>query len=256
MVFIDTHTHLYLDAFDNDRAAIMQSAIDQGVERMYLPHVDSETTEAMLALEAQWPQNAIAMMGVHPCSIKANFEVELAHAKKWLEQRPFAAIGEIGIDLYWDKTFFEQQKIAFRTQCEWAIAYELPVIIHARDSIDVLIELIEDFNHPKLGGIFHCFTGTVAQAQKIIDLGFKLGIGGVVTFKNGGLDKTLEQIELAHLVLETDAPYLTPTPYRGKRNESSYIPLIAQKVAAIKNVPLEEVARITTDNANKVFSQP
>lgn len=253
MVFIDTHTHLYLNAFDEDRDEVMQRAIDNGVETMFLPHVDSETTEALMALEAAWPKHAIAMMGVHPCSIKSNYEQELAHARKWLERRSFAAIGEIGIDLYWDKTFFEQQKLAFRTQCDWALEYHLPVIIHARDSTDVIISLLEEINNPALKGIFHCFTGTVEQAKKIVGLGFKLGIGGVVTFKNGGLNHTIADIDLGDMVLETDAPYLTPTPNRGKRNESSYIPLIAEKVALVKNVSLEEVAQITTANAKEVF---
>ena len=253
MVFIDTHTHLYLNAFDNDRDEVMQRAIDNRVETMFLPHVDSETTDAMLALEAAWPNNAIAMMGVHPCSIDADYERELAHARKWLERRTFAAIGEIGIDLYWDKTFFEQQKIAFRIQCEWALEYHLPVIIHARDSTDEIISLLQEINNPALNGIFHCFTGTKEQAAKIVALGFKLGIGGVVTFKNGGLNHTIEHISLDDMVLETDAPYLTPTPNRGKRNESSYIPLIAEKVASVKKVSLEEVAMVTTKNAKAVF---
>ena len=256
MVFIDTHTHLYLNAFEKDRAEVMQRAIDSGVAAVFLPHVDSETTEAMLDLEREWPKHAFAMMGVHPCSITADYEKELAHARRWLERRTFAAIGEIGIDLYWDKTFFEQQKLAFRTQCDWALEYELPIVIHARDSTDVLIDLLREIGDPGLKGIFHCFTGTADQAEKIVDLGFKLGIGGVVTFKNGGLDKTLEHISLEDIVLETDAPYLTPTPYRGKRNESSYIPLIAEKVATEKKVTIQEVADTTTRNAKAVFDQP
>ncbi len=255
MVFIDTHTHLYLNAFDNDREEVMQRAIDSNVKMMFLPHVDSQTTAAMLALEEAWPKHTRAMMGVHPCSINADYERELAHARKWLEQRSFAAIGEIGIDLYWDKTFFEQQKLAFRLQCEWALEYKLPVIIHARDSTDVIIELLEEINNPALKGIFHCFTGTREQAEKIVALGFKLGIGGVVTFKNGGLNHTIEHIALENMVLETDAPYLTPTPNRGKRNESSYIPIIAEKIALVKNIPLEEVANVTTKNAKSVFLQ-
>ncbi len=193
------------------------------------------------------------MMGVHPCSIGANYEEELRIARHWLDKRPFVAIGEIGIDLYWDKTFVEEQKIAFSTQMDWALEFDLPIVIHSRDATDVIIDLMRARADRLPAGIFHCFTGNLEQARAIIELGFFLGIGGVVTFKNGGLDKTLVDVDLENLVLETDAPYLTPTPYRGKRNESSYVSLVAEKLAAVKGVTLERVAEVTTQNAEKIF---
>lgn len=253
MKLIDTHTHLYLSQFDEDRTQVVGAAIKQQVELMFLPNVDSSTTDSMLALEAAHPSHCYAMMGVHPCSIKENWEEELAHAKAWLEKRPFVAIGEIGMDLYWDKTFVEEQKLAFKTQIQWAIAYDIPIVIHSREATAIIIDILKEEQHPKLRGIFHCFSGTEEQAREIISLGFLLGIGGVVTFKNGGLDKVVANLSLDHLVLETDSPYLTPTPYRGKRNESAYIFNIAQKVAEIKGVPITTVAEKTTANALGVF---
>lgn len=255
MKLIDTHTHLYLDAFDTDRAAVIDKAEKEGIEQFFLPNVDKTTIEGMLEMEEKWPDKCFPMMGVHPCSIKEDFELELKIARDWLEKRSFAAVGEIGIDLYWDKTFFEQQKIAFRRQIDWALEFNLPIVIHSRDATDIIIELLNKIKGEKPKGIFHCFSGSLSQAQSIIDLGFYLGIGGVLTFKNGGLDKIIKDVELKYLVLETDAPYLTPTPFRGKRNESSYIKLIAEKLAAIKEIDLEEVAKITTANAETVFSR-
>ena len=220
---------------------------------MYLPNIDQESIEPMLALEQAFPEHCFAMMGLHPCSVKGNFEEELAIVRSWLERRNFKAIGEIGIDLYWDKTFVKEQEIAFLKQVEWAIEFDLPIVIHSRESIDDILALLEPRPHPKLRGIFHCFTGTEEQAARIIDLGFLMGIGGVLTFKNAGLDKVIESVSLKHLVLETDAPYLSPTPHRGKRNESAYIPLIANKLAQVHQTTVEEVARVTSKNAVDLF---
>ena len=252
-MFIDTHTHLYAEQFAEDREQVVHTALDQGVERMYLPNIDQESIEPMLALEQAFPEHCFAMMGLHPCSVKGNFEEELAIVRSWLERRNFKAIGEIGIDLYWDKTFVKEQEIAFLKQVEWAIEFDLPIVIHSRESIDDILALLEPRPHPKLRGIFHCFTGTEEQAARIIDLGFLMGIGGVLTFKNAGLDKVIESVSLKHLVLETDAPYLSPTPHRGKRNESAYIPLIANKLAQVHQTTVEEVARVTSKNAVDLF---
>lgn len=253
MELIDTHTHLYAKRFESDRAAMIERAQEAGISACYLPNIDSESIPGMLALEEAYPGYCFPMMGLHPCSVKEDYEKELALVKEWLDKRPFVAVGEIGIDLYWDKTFFEQQKKAFIQQAEWAIALDIPIVIHSRESIDILIDLIREINDPQLRGIFHCFTGDRAQAQSIIELGFLMGIGGVVTFKNGGLAETITEIGIEHLVLETDAPYLAPTPYRGKRNESAYVRLIAEKVAEVKEISLEELAQVTTQNARALF---
>ncbi len=254
MKLIDTHTHLYLEQFDEDRDEVVQRAFDEGVEALYLPNVDSRTIDGMLEMEKQWPGRCFPMMGVHPCSIGENYEEELRIAREWLDKRSFVAIGEIGIDLYWDKTFFEQQKIAFSTQMDWALEFDIPIVIHSRDSTDEIIELMRSRADRLPRGIFHCFTGNQDQANAIIELGFLLGIGGVVTFKNGGLDKTIVDVDLENLVLETDSPYLTPTPFRGKRNESSYVKLVAEKLAVVKGITVEEVAKVTTYNAEKLFT--
>jgi len=253
MNLIDTHTHLYSKEFDNDRAAMIQRCLDKGISRLYLPNVDSESIDRMLSLEQSYPGLCLPMMGLHPCSVNDTVEQELALVKEWLDKRRFAAIGEIGVDLYWDKTFIEQQRHAFNTQVQWALDYNYTISIHCRDAYDELYALLKNFGRlPR--AIFHCFSGTLEQANQIIALGnFKLGIGGVVTFKNGGLDKVVEQVSLEHLVLETDAPYLAPMPYRGKRNESAYIALVAEKVAALKNVSVDEVAEITSQNAISIF---
>ena len=255
MRLIDTHTHLYLNQFDADRAVMIQRAMDQKVQAFYLPNIDSSSIEPMLELEAAYPQQCFAMMGLHPCSVKEDYEEELALVREWLDRRPFCAVGEIGIDLYWDKTFFEQQKAAFLQQAAWAVDLDIPIVIHSRESTDILIEILQSIKEEKLRGIFHCFGGTIEQAEAIIDLGFDLGIGGVLTFKKSGLDKTMEAIDLNHVVLETDSPYLAPTPYRGKRNESAYTRIVAEKLAVIKDLSLEEVARITTANAERIFQQ-
>jgi len=253
-MLIDTHTHLYLEQFDEDRAAMMQRAIDKGVERMLLPGIDSNHIASMLELEKSFPNNCFAMMGLHPCSVKEDYENELKIVEQNLQNRKFIAVGEIGLDYYWDKTFIKEQKYAFNLQMEWAKKYKIPISIHCRESMDDAIELVEGAKTENLNGVFHCFGGTLDQANKIIDLGFYLGIGGVLTYKKSGLDEVLKHIDLQHIVLETDAPYLSPVPYRGKRNESAYISDIAQKLAEIKGVNINEVARITSENAVKVFN--
>jgi TatD DNase family protein len=252
-MFTDTHTHLYSEEFNADRNEIIKHAISKGVTKLYLPNVDSTSIDGMLQLEKEFPENCFAMMGLHPCSVKENYLEELAIIESWLDKRKFAAIGEIGIDLYWDKTFLNEQEIAFKKQIDWALTYNYSIVIHCRNAFDEIYSILNSYQTlPK--GIFHCFSGTIEQAEKILTLKhFKLGIGGVVTFKNSGLDKVLESISIEDVVLETDAPYLAPMPHRGKRNESSYIPLIAQKVADIKNISIEEVQHITTKNATYIF---
>ena len=223
MKLIDTHTHLYAKQFNSDRDAMIQRAVEQGVEQFFLPNIDRESIEGMLALEAAYPERCFAMMGLHPCSVKDNYEEELAIVRHWLDRRKFCAVGEIGIDLYWDKTFFEQQKQAFLTQIEWAMEFDIPIVIHSRESTDIIIDILTEVKEDRLRGIFHCFGGTEEQARRIIKLGFFLGIGGVLTYKNSGLGDALKDISLEHIVLETDSPYLAPVPYRGKRNESAYV---------------------------------
>jgi TatD DNase family protein len=254
-MFVDTHTHLYSRKFDRDRGEVIQRALDAGVEAFYIPNIDRNSIEGMLRLEEDYPQQCFAMMGLHPCSVKDDYREELAVVDEWLHKRDFCAVGEIGIDLYWDKTYFEQQREAFLQQVEWAKARSLPIVIHSRESIDILIELLREVNDERLRGIFHCFTGNPEQAEAIIDLGFHLGIGGVLTFKNAGLDKTVESIPLKHLVLETDSPYLAPVPYRGRRNESAYVVKVAERLAEVKKLPLEEVGRVTRENSYAIFGK-
>lgn len=254
-ILIDTHTHLYLPQFDEDRSEAIKRANENGIEKFYLPNVDSSSIESMMAMEKDFEGQCFPMMGLHPCSVKGNYKKELEIVKDWLFKRPFSAVGEIGIDLYWDKTFFQEQKIAFLQQIEWAKELDLPIVIHSREATDIIIEILQKVNDEKLRGIFHCFTGNVEQANAIIEMDFYLGIGGVVTFKNGGLDKTVVHLPLERMVLETDSPYLSPTPYRGKRNESAYIKLIAEKLAAVKGVDFEEVAVVTTANSEKIFAK-
>jgi TatD DNase family protein len=253
-MFIDTHTHLYSEEFKTDIVEALQKAIDAGVEKFFLPNIDSSSVAGMHTLCEKYPQHCFPMMGLHPCSVKENYKEELAIAYNYLQSKKYVAVGEIGIDLYWDKTFYTQQVEAFETQINWALEFNLPIVIHCRNSFDEIFEVLTRFKKlPK--GIFHCFSGNAEQAQKVIDVtNFKLGIGGVITFKNSGLDKAIENIDLKHLVLETDSPYLAPIPYRGKRNESSYIPLIAAKVAEVKKCSLLEVAAITTANAKEIFN--
>jgi len=254
-MFVDSHTHLYSKKFDGDREEMVQRAIDVGVEAFYLPNIDSSSIDAMLKVEEKWPNRCFAMMGLHPCSVKENYQDELAVVEEWLNKREFCAVGEIGIDLYWDKTFLAQQKEAFLTQVQWAKDRRLPIVIHSREATDLIIELLQGVNDDRLKGIFHCFTGSPAQAKKITDLGFYLGIGGVLTFKNAGLDKTMETVDPDHLVLETDSPYLAPAPHRGKRNESAYLVRVAERLAEIKNAPVENIGRITSRNSYAVFGK-
>jgi len=252
MILTDTHTHLYSSQFDDDRAAVIQNAIDANVTRFFIPAIDSSYHKSMFALEADF-DNMHLMIGLHPTSVKENYQEELALVKAYLDKRPFCAIGEIGIDLYWDKTFLKQQKEAFKTQITWAKERKLPIAIHCREAFDEIFEILEAEKSPDLHGIFHCFTGTFEQANQAISYNMKLGIGGVVTFKNGKIDRFLNQIPLENIVLETDAPYLAPTPYRGKRNESSYIKLVAEKLALIYGLPVTEIAKVTTQNSKDVF---
>jgi TatD DNase family protein len=254
MQIIDTHTHLYAEEFDRDREYLMQKAAVNGVSRFYLPNIDSGSIGAMLRLEAAYPDKCFAMMGLHPCSVKDDYIKELDIVHNWLQKRKFVAIGEIGIDLYWDKTFLAGQQVAFITQVQWALDYGYPIVIHCRESFEEIMDVLAQFKQLP-PGIFHCFSGTREQANRVISLGFKLGIGGVLTFKNAGLDKAIETISPEHLVLETDAPYLAPAPFRGKRNEPSHILEVARKLADIQNRTLEEVADITMKNAFEVFGK-
>jgi TatD DNase family protein len=253
MHYTDTHTHLYSEEFQDDQADMMQRALAAGVSRFFVPAIDSSCTDSMYALEANYPNEVFLMTGLHPTYVKDNYQDELAHVEKQLAARKFYAIGEIGIDLYWDKTHLEEQKIAFTTQIQWAKKYKLPIVIHCRDAFDEIFDVLESQKGPDLFGIFHCFTGTKEQALQAISYNMKLGIGGVVTFKNGKIDQFLHDIPLEHLVLETDAPYLSPVPHRGKRNESAYIPLVAQKLAEIYGLSIDEIAQVTTQNSKAVF---
>ena len=253
MILIDTHCHLYSEEFTSDIDAVIKRATGERVKIFYLPAIDSATHKAMLLLEEKYPGKCIAMMGLHPCSVKENYLDELQIAEQWLGKRTFAAIGEIGLDFYWDKTFAVQQYDAFRKQIELALHYKLPIVIHTRNAMAETIAVVKEYAGRGLHGIFHCFSGTYEDAVTIIDMGFYLGIGGVVTYKNSGLAQVIEKIDMQHLVLETDAPYLTPVPFRGKRNESSYLKYVADTIAAIKNITKEELAAITTANAKKIF---
>ncbi len=251
--WVDTHVHLYAEQYDEDREAVVQRALDAGVHRLYMPNIDAGSIEPMLEVEARWPDHCFAMMGLHPCSVDGGFKKALDTVYDWLSRRPFAGVGEIGLDLHWDDTWFAQQQEAFRIQVEWAMELGLPVVIHTRKTIPHVLDILEQIADERLFGIMHCFTGTVEEARRATALGLKLGIGGVLTFKNSGLDKVVAQLSADHLVLETDGPWLAPTPWRGKRNESSYIPLIGRKLAEVLGMAVEEVARVTTCNAEAVF---
>ena len=254
MTITDTHTHLYSDAFDEDRKDMIQRAIDEGVSRFFIPAIDSTYTDAMLQLEADFPKHVFLMTGLHPTSVKENYLEELAHVEELLEKRSFYAIGEIGIDLYWDTSTLEIQKKAFKHQIQLAKKYKLPIVIHCREAFDEIFDVLEEEKSEDLFGIFHCFTGTLEQAKRAISFNMKLGIGGVVTFKNGKIDQFLNQIDLKHIVLETDSPYLAPAPYRGKRNESSYIIKVLEKLTELYKLPQEKIAEITTQNSKDVFN--
>ncbi|HLT54061.1 MAG TPA: TatD family hydrolase, partial [Flavobacteriaceae bacterium] len=249
----DTHTHLYSEAFDEDRDAMMKRAIDMGITRFFVPAIDASYTQAMFQLEEDYPDYVHLMTGLHPTHVKENYREELAHVEQLLKKRTFCAIGEIGIDLYWDKTTLEIQKKAFKHQIQLAKQYKLPIVIHCREAFEEIFEVLETEKGDDLFGIFHCFTGTFDQAQQALSYNMKLGIGGVVTFKNGKIDQFLDQIDLKHIVLETDSPYLAPVPYRGKRNESSYLNEVVNKLATIYRVSVEEIADVTTQNSKAVF---
>lgn len=255
MRLIDSHTHLYSKEFENDFEQVLQRARNAGVVKFYLPGIDSEVIDDMLQLEAQYPGEFFPMMGLHPCSVKENYLGELETIEKYLSQRKFAAVGEIGLDFYWDTTFKEQQFDAFNKQMELALQYQSPIVIHTRNAMKETIEAVKPFAAKGLAGIFHCFGDSNEVAKQIIELGFYLGIGGVLTYKNANLGETLKDIPLERMVLETDAPYLAPVPFRGKRNESSYLTFIAEKLAAVKNVSVAEIAEITSANAEKIFGQ-
>lgn len=253
MHFIDTHAHLYDEQFLESIDSFVQQAADQNVKEIYLPNCDRDTIAPMMQIAERFPGILKPMIGLHPCYVKGGYKKELELITEWADKYDFAAIGEIGLDYYWDKTFVAEQKEAFRYQIQLALNKELPIVIHTRDSIDDGIEMVKSMQDGNLKGVFHCFGGTVTQAQAIIDIGFKIGIGGVVTFKKSTLPEVVAQVGLEHMVLETDAPYLAPAPYRGKRNESAYIPYIAQKIADIKQIDITEVARSTTATAKHLF---
>jgi TatD DNase family protein len=253
MILTDTHTHLYYETDPEKLSDLMQRSLDNKVSRLFLPNVDSESIALVFGLSEQFPEHCFPMLGLHPCDVKENYKEELDIISKEIAQRKIYAIGEIGIDLHWDKTTLGIQQEAFRTQIGWAKQAGLPIVIHCREAFDEIFEILSELNDDKLRGIFHCFSGTLEQANKVIELGFYLGIGGVLTYKNSGLDKVVQDISLEHLVLETDSPYLTPVPFRGKPNESSYLIYVAQKLADLKQLSLEEIAEVTTRNSRLVF---
>ncbi len=253
MILTDTHTHLYSEAFDKDRDEVIKNAIDLGVERFFVPAIDSTYTKAMLELEKAYPENIFLMIGLHPTHVKQSYKEELQHVEKLLNERNFYAVGEIGIDLYWDRSFFKEQREAFRLQIRLAKKHNLPIVIHSRESFDEIFEILEIEKGEDLFGIFHCFTGTLEQARKAISYNMKLGIGGVATFKNGKIDTFLNKIDLEHIVLETDSPYLAPVPYRGKRNESAYLVKVLEKLSDIYGIDEKEIAYITTKNSKDLF---
>jgi TatD DNase family protein len=256
MHLTDTHTHLFAEEFDADRIAMLQRAFDKGVTSCFLPNIEVSTVEAMLKVCDDFPDNCFPMMGLHPCSVDANYMEQLTIIKEWFGKRKFYGVGEIGIDLFHDITFAEQQKKAFAIQVEWAKEMNLPIIIHCRNSFNEVMEIVTELHDERLKGIFHCFTGTTEDAKRVMDLkSFKMGIGGVVTYKNSTLPQVLKEVPLPYLVLETDSPYLTPAPFRGKRNESSYIWYVADKISEIYRLPMEKIAEITTQNAREIFGE-
>ena len=252
-MYIDTHAHLYLEQFDDDREAVMQATLDAGVKKVYLPNIDEASFEPMLQMEKDYPGVCFPMVGIHPCSVRADFEVQLDWVRRQLALRNWVAVGEVGTDLYWDKTLKHEQERAFRAQIEMAKEYDLPFVIHSRETLDWNISIVREMQDGSLRGVFHCFNGTVEQGEQIAELGFYMGLGGVVTFKNGGMDKVVPHLDKQWCVLETDAPFLTPTPHRGKRNTSEYIPIVAQKVADFWEMSITELEELTTENALKLF---
>ena len=253
MQYIDSHVHIYSKKYDDDRDDVIRRSVENGVGKLYMPNIDEESIDAMLEAELKYPYICIPMMGLHPCDVKKDFEKALYTMEAWIDKREFAGIGETGLDLYWDKTFFEQQKEALRIHIQWAKQKKWPIILHCRESMDETIEIIKEEKTVDLKGIFHCFSGTLDQAKEIIDLGFLLGIGGVATYKNGGLDKILNELGLEHVVLETDGPYLAPVPHRGKRNSPEYIPIIAERVGDLTQSDLEKVSKATLENSIRIF---
>ena len=251
---IDTHAHLYLSEFDEDREAMLEKAKAAGVSRVFLPAIDATTHEAMIRTDEQF-SSCQAMMGVHPCSIKANYREELDIAKEWWSKRSFIAVGEIGLDFYWDRTFEQEQVLAFREQIEWALQKEVPIVIHSRNATLACIQVLKEYQESALQGVFHCFSGSIEEAREILKLGFYLGIGGVLTYKNAGIAQVMEQLPLEQVILETDAPYLTPVPHRGKRNESAYVSIVAEKLALLKGLSIGEIASKTTQNAERLFGK-
>ena len=253
MNFVDSHAHIYLDDFKDDLDKVIETANKKGISTILMPAIDSSTHVAMLQTEQAYWASCRSMMGLHPCSVKDDYQKELAQVLDYLSRRKFVAIGEIGLDFYWDVSFKGQQYDTFQRQIGWALSYDIPVVIHSRNAVDECIQVVQDHQDGNLKGVFHCFSGTIDQARKIIELGFYLGIGGVLTYKNSGLDKVMSEIGLANVILETDAPYLTPVPFRGKRNEPGHITIVGEKLAEINNIPVNEIANITTQNAQKLF---
>ncbi len=254
MFWIDTHAHIYSQDFKADLNEVLLRSEEANVDKIFMPNIDHTSIDAMMEVEAKAPSKYYSMMGLHPCSVKKDFEKELYLIENWLNKRKFAAVGEMGTDLHWDKSFWNEQQEAFKIQVQWAKKFRLPLVIHCRESIDETIELLKPFADGKLTGIFHCFSGSVEQANKIIEMNFYLGLGGVATFKNGGLDKIIPDLDLNRIVVETDSPYLAPVPHRGKRNEPAYIPLIAQRICDLRKISLEELQTATTSNAMKIFN--
>lgn len=250
---IDTHAHIYLSDFDQDRGEVLDRAENEGIEQILMPNIDHTSIEPMLLCEERNPKKCVSMMGLHPCSVTRDFQRQLYEVETWLGKRKFLAVGEIGLDLFWDKSLYEQQQDAFRIQCDLAVKYDLPIVIHSRDAVDESIDLIKPYCDQGLKGVFHCFSGNVDQAKKITNLGFYLGIGGVVTFKNGGLDKVLPEIGLEYVILETDSPYLAPVPFRGKRNEPMYTQFVCNRVADLMQKTVDQIDTITTANAVRLF---
>ncbi len=251
---IDTHAHIYASEFDNDRDQVVERALAQGVDKILLPNIDLDSIEPMLQTEAAYPEICRSMMGLHPCYVDSNVKQTLEIIHSWFAKHNFIAVGEIGIDLYWDKTYKAEQEMAFTTQLNWAKEMKLPVVIHTRDSIQETLALLEKEQDGSLSGVFHCFGGSVEEAKAINDLGFHLGLGGVTTFKNGGMDKVIPHLDMDYVILETDCPYLAPVPHRGKRNEPSYIPLVAERIASLRELSIDDVQAMTNRNANRLFA--
>lgn len=254
-MFVDTHAHIYDESLMNEAKVVMQRALEANVARIYMPNCDPTTIAPMMQLATDYPEHCFPMIGLHPCYVKENYQQELAQMERWLEDTRIVAVGEIGLDYYWDLSFKAQQIEAFNQQMDWALQYHLPIVIHSRESTQDCIDWVRKKQNGNLRGVFHCFSGTVEEAKAVVDLGFYLGIGGVVTYKKSNLPEIIAAIGLQHILLETDAPYLAPTPYRGKRNESSYIPIIAQKIAEVLTTDLIEVATITTKNATQLYQR-